>query len=315
MNCPHCGAKMSKHAKNCPECGAPRDLPVDERTTILQREPIEEQMAEPEVETEVKTVRMPQMPSAEPAPEPIAAPEPEPAPVATPEPEPEPRKRSLLPIIVVVAALAIAAALFALNTCNKPASEPRPSKPVEEPSAYQTDEGEAEVSPADSRANGPDEAAVSDDQGGEDEQDGAAAADDGATEVDQATLDGWSETARAALTVYPSNHVLAGGADDEPSELSLESWTDSLMQYVDSSSALGQALLDDPEAVATPLGFFEAASYVSSTEVTDASAEGVNVTVTLEATQMDWSMTSTVTEQYLVKFNSDGLITDIVSVG
>jgi hypothetical protein len=235
--------------------------------------------------------------------------------VAAPEPEPEPRKRSLLPTIIVVGALAIAAALFALNTCNKPASEPRQDEPVEEPRDNQTDEGEAAVSPTDTHANEPDEAAASDDLGSEGEQDGAAAAVDGAAEVDQATLDGWSETARAALTIYPSNHVLAGGADDEPSELSLESWTDNLMQYVDSSSALGQALLDDPEAVATPLGFFEAASYVSSAEVTGTSAEGVNVTVTLEATQMDWSMTSTVTEQYLVKFNSDGLITDIVSVG
>ncbi len=306
MNCPHCGAKMSKHAKNCPECGAPRDLPVDERTTVLQREPIEKQTPEPEVETEAKTVRMPQMPPAKPAPAPAPAP--------APEPEPEPQKRSLLPIIIVVVALAIVATLFALNTCNKPASEPRQSEPVEEPNDNQTDEGEATVSPSNTRANGPDETDDSEDQG-EAEVSPTSTRANGSGEVDQATLDGWSETARKALAIYPSNHVLAGGADDEPSELSLESWTDSLMQYVDSSSALGQALLDDPEAVATPLGFFEAASYVSSTEVTDASAEGVNVTVTLEATQMDWSMTSTVTEQYVVKFNSDGLITDIVSVG
>lgn len=314
MNCPHCGAKMSKHAKNCPECGAARDLPVDERTTVLQREPIEVQTPEPEVETEAKTARMPQMPPAEPAPEPIATPAPRPAPAPASEPEPEPQKRSPLPIIIVVAALAIAAALFALNTCNKPASEPRQSEPVEEPSDNQADEGEATVSPSNTRANGPDETDASEDQG-EAEVSPTSTRANGSDEVDQATLDGWSEMARAALTIYPSNHVLAGGADDEPSELSLESWTDNLMQYIDSSSALGQALLDDPEAVATPLGFFEAASYVSSTEVTGTSAEGVNVTVTLEATQMDWSMTSTVTEQYLVKFNSDGLITDIVSVG
>lgn len=310
MNCPHCGAKMSKHAKNCPECGAARDLPVDERTTVLQREPIEVQTPEPEVET----ARMPQMPPAEPAPESIATPAPRPAPAPASEPEPEPQKRSPLPIIIVVVSLAIAATLFALNTCNKPASEPRQSEPVEEPSDNQADEGEATVSPSNTRANGPDETDASEDQG-EAEVSPTSTRANGSDEVDQATLDGWSETARAALTIYPSNHVLAGGADDEPSELSLESWTDNLMQYIDSSSALGQALLDDPEAVATPLGFFEAASYVSSTEVTGTSAEGVNVTVTLEATQMDWSMTSTVTEQYLVKFNSDGLITDIVSVG
>lgn len=312
MNCPNCGAKMSKHAKNCPECGAPRDLSVGERTTVLQREPIVEQIPEHDVEAEAKTVRMPQMPAAEPVP----APEPEPEP--TPEPalasEPEPRNRPLLPIIIAIAAVAIVATLIALSTCKKPASEPQQSAPVEEPSDDQTDSGEAEVSPDNTRANEPDEADTSDDQG-EAEVSPANTRANGSDEVDQTTLDSWSDTARKALTIYPSNHVLAGGEGDEPAELSLEDWADNLMQYVDSSSALGQTLLDDPESVATPLGFFEAASYVSSTEVTEANANGISVTVTLEATQMDWSMTSTVTEQYVVQFNDDGLITDIVSVG
>lgn len=306
MICQHCGAQMSKHAKTCPECGAPRDLPVDEKTTVLTHEPD----AYPQVEVDEKTVRMPQTPPAEPAPAPAPALEPEFA------PEPEPHKSSPLPAILAVAAVALVVALFVLKPWDRPASEPTQTDPTAastEELAEATEQGEAPVSPVNTRANGPDEEGTSDDQN-EAEVSPVNTRANGSDEVSQATLDEWSSTACAALGIYPSNHVLEDDSD-KPAELPLESWANELMQYVDSSSPLGQALLADPESVATPLGYFEAASYVSSTEVTEASADGVSVTVTLEATQVDWSATSTVTEQYLVKFNDSGLITDIVSVG
>ena len=133
--------------------------------------------------------------------------------------------------------------------------------------------------------------------------------------TDEETLDAWSNTACAFLNFYPANHVLAGGADDEPSPLSMEDWASACLRYVDPASTLGKALADDPASVAAPLGFYEAASVVRGTEVTEAATGGINVTVTLEGTQQDWQHTLTFDEGFLVQFNNDGLITDVVSLG
>ena len=78
--------------------------------------------------------------------------------------EPKLRTRSLLPLAIAVVTVIIAAVLLALNTCHRPASEPLPSAPAEEASAID-DQGEAEVSPTNTRANGDDETDAGDEQG------------------------------------------------------------------------------------------------------------------------------------------------------
>ena len=78
--------------------------------------------------------------------------------------EPKLRTRSLLPLVITVVTVVIVAALLVLNTCHRPASEPLPSTPAEEASAVD-DQGEAEVSPSGTRANGEEEADARDEQG------------------------------------------------------------------------------------------------------------------------------------------------------
>ena len=130
---------------------------------------------------------------------------------------------------------------------------------------------------------------------------------------DEDDLDDWADKAQAFLTIYPASYVQAGGADDEPVRLEIEDWASACLRYVDPSSTLGQSLQNDPASVAAPLGYYEVAAYVNSTEVTGSSLGGINVTVELKGTQFDWAYTTSFWESFLVQFNNDGLITDVVS--
>ena len=221
-----------------------------------------------------------------------------------PTPEP-PRKKNNVLIIVLVAAVLILVLLFALSLCTrhytadvKTKEEAEVVEPTatEEPESTETEEqttpideeGETEVTPSGSRAGGP------------------------ADDISDATVKTWSNNARSFLTFYPVNHVLAGGADDEPTSVSIEDWAANCLRYVDESSNLGQALTNDPESVAETLGFYEVASYVSDTSVVSIDAMGVTVEVTIQGTQMDWQHTTEVVENFLVQFDDNGKIVNVV---
>ena len=319
MYCENCGAKISAHAKFCRNCGAVvTGGSTDDVTRVLS----DDQATSANPDDLTKTRVMPQADRRQTAPT-----DPAPqyssrddAPIPTlygPPAYEDPRRSPVLPIVIALLVVGVVGALLALNTCNKPASTTPEATKQEQPEATQdkkteqteqttdasastsnasTDDG-AVVSPSGRRANGEEDAATN------------------VQTVDQATLDAWSQSARSLMAFYPANHILAGGDTEDPSQMSIDDWANNCLRFVDQTSSLGQALLNDPESVAAPLGYYDAASYVSSTEVTGASAGGINVVVTLEATQMDWDNTSTITEEFLVQFNNDGLVTDIVSVG
>lgn len=220
-----------------------------------------------------------------------------------PAPEP-PRKKNNILLILLAAAVLILVLLFALSLCTKRYSVDVKTKEeeteiveptaTEEPESTETEttpvdeDGETEVSPSGSRAGGP------------------------ADDISDATVKTWSNDARSFLTFYPVNHVLAGGADDEPTSVSIEDWATNCLRYVDENSNLGQALTNDPESVAETLGFYEVASYVSDTSVVSVDAMGVTVEVTIQGTQMDWQHTTEVVENFLVQFDDNGKIVNVV---
>ena len=200
--------------------------------------------------------------------------------------------------------MCVCALSLALCGCNKKqdaAPAESDAKSVAEQTA--TDANKAEESKQDAK----DEATKADEQG--ETQSGIA---DAGNKIDDKTLDTWSNKARSFLTIYPANYVHAGGENDEPMEMSLEDWASNCLSYVDPNSSLGQSLANNPDVVATPLGFHDAATVVESCEVTGANVGGVNVTVTMKTTQNTWRETDTHTRSYLVQFNNDNMITNVV---
>lgn len=119
-----------------------------------------------------------------------------------------------------------------------------------------------------------------------------------------------AEAARALMDVYPVSYVRSG--DAEPTHMELAEWAAACLQYVDPSSALGQALSSNPDSVAAPLGYYEVATYTKGTEVTEVTDDSVSVTVTIEGTQQDWDHTLTFDESFVVRFNEAGLVTEVI---
>lgn len=119
-----------------------------------------------------------------------------------------------------------------------------------------------------------------------------------------------TETACALMEVYPVSYVRTG--DAEPVHMELDEWAAACLQYVDPSSALGQALAGNPDSVAAPLGYYEVATITVGTEVTEATSDSVSVTVTIEGTQQDWDHTTTFDVSFVVRFNESGKVTEVV---
>lgn len=133
--------------------------------------------------------------------------------------------------------------------------------------------------------------------------------DSTAPENEEAAPADVSETARALMSIYPVSYVRSG--DAEPTHLELADWATACLQYVDPSSALGQALTNNPDSVAAPLGYYEVAAYAKDVEVTEVAGNAASVTVTIEGTQQDWDHTMTFDESFVLQFNEAGLVTEV----
>ena len=113
------------------------------------------------------------------------------------------------------------------------------------------------------------------------------------------------------MNIYPANHILAGGANDDPSPMTLEEWTKNCLKYVNPSSTLGERLTNDPKNLAGQLGFYDAASVVTGTKITSSSANSCTVQVTQKGTQNTWADATEFKRSYIVDFNAGGLIIDV----
>lgn len=111
--------------------------------------------------------------------------------------------------------------------------------------------------------------------------------------------------------VFPANHMLAGGASDDPSPMTADQWAESCLVFVDPSSELGRDLKNNPEDVAQKNGFYEAAQCVKGAKVISSDASGVIVEVTILGTQNTWKDAMEHTMTCYVKTNSAGLVTDV----
>jgi hypothetical protein len=315
MYCENCGSPIADGAKFCRTCGAPvGGDDAEELTRVMNRKKgTGAHVAGSNDLTQTRV--MPRSTRQQTR---------QSAPVDPVDPAPQygdrgvyddgPTGRSPLPIILLAIAVALAVA-FAVFNCTKRPTSPTAKKDEaaatntakKDDAAQQSEKddsntgGDAPVDPTETRAGGPEEPSAADDANQQ--------------SVDQATLDQWAATASSFMRIYPVNHIEAGGAGDEPSQLSVEDWASSLMNYVDPSSSLGQSLQNDPSSVADALGFYQVASVVRDTQVTGQSTGGINIQVTLEATQMDWQNTDSFVQEYLVQFNSNGQITDVIPVG
>lgn len=120
----------------------------------------------------------------------------------------------------------------------------------------------------------------------------------------------WETKACSFLTVYPVNYVRTS-ADDEPIEMTLEDWASNCLSYLDPTCQLAQDLQNDPESIATPLGYYEAAQVVNDTKVVSTDDTSVTVEVTVEGTQQDWDHTLTMAYTFRVFFGDKALITGV----
>ena len=222
-----------------------------------------------------------------------------------------------LPLVLIAVVVVIGLALACATMCTRGGAAPDAAKPGQENSSQGTsDAGSADDADATAADEGDDStgSAHATAQPGDQESPragGPAASDQAGFAVTDEMLADWSDKACALLAIYPANHVRAGGAGDEPKALTVEDWGTACLRYVDPNSELGKTLRDNPEAIATSLGFYDAASYVSATDVLLETAEGITVEVTLEGTQMDWDHTSSYTETLIVHFNENAQVTGI----
>lgn len=311
MYCENCGEKLSDNARFCPSCGQPVGE-AQERTRILKRE-------DAPARDVSKTVRLQRPAAAEQTSRSSATTaagrsSTGAATGQTSDHEPARRTSPLVLILVAVAAIAlIFAALYFIGTRAKAPSQPQ----GQESAATQPSDGQQPSEDAGTAAQDATD-------GGTSNQPEAAPQATGTPEnthaggpqedVDEDELAAWSSKARSLMNFYPVNHVLAGGGSDEPSPMSIDTWASNCLLYANADSAFGQALLNDPDSVAAPLGFYEVASYVSGTSVVSADANGVVVRVSIQGTQMDWSATTELTETFLVQFDDNSQVVNVTQL-
>ena len=272
MYCPNCGAQVSDGARFCEECG-----------------------------TALGDAKAGRHASAQPA----------------------RRRRRVLPLVLAAAVLVLVA-LYLIGTCGSGGAtsgissgdSPTQAQDAEAAGDAATTAGDDDDAAADDAEQQADAVDAAEDDNadaaavGTDSDSDASASD--SADVSAATLDDWENKACAFLNLYPANHVLVGGADDEPAPLSIEDWAASCLRYVDPDSSLGQALQDDPESLAAEMGFYEAAQVVDGVDVSAASADGVTADVTIRGTQQDWEHTLTYQRAFLVELDeASGLISHV----
>ncbi len=299
MYCENCGEKISAHATFCPNCGQAvggEQGATEARTRTIKR-------TGTSAGNTTKTTRMPR---------PAASAHRSSNDTAYYAPAATKTMHSHTPvglILGVAAVIAVLAALYVVGVMGKSSAEAPAQNTVAAQAVSTTETTEApQATPSETATQQPVEEAPQ-----TTEVDSSTHAGGPQDELDDDTFATWTDRACSFMYYYPVNHVLAGG-EGEPSAMDIDAWASNCLYYVDEGSSFGQLLTNDPDSIAAPLGFYEVASYTADATATSADANGVVVSVTIRGTQMDWSMTTDVTENFLVQFNDNNLIVNVVGL-